>query len=120
MFARFVFLLAFLLAISQVFAGLIQMEPSVHTFSSSKWVPDRKLGDDDLVRAVFVMKHDTKKMREFEANLLDIANPKSKNYGNWLKAEEIKAKLAPSADSVKKVTDYLSANGKFFYPFILC
>ncbi len=112
MFARFVFLLAFLLAISQTFAELLRMEPSINTFSSSKWLQERKLSETDMVRAVFVLKHESAAVRQFEANLLDIANPRSKNYGKWLSAADVKAKLSPSEEKVKIVTDFLVANGE--------
>ena len=89
------------------------MERTVNTFTSSKWIQERNLAENDMVRAVFVLKKDQHAVREFDAKLMDISNPKSANYGKWLKPEEVKERLAPSSDKVKTVTDFLQAHGKF-------
>lgn len=40
---------------------------------------------EDQVTAVFALKFDSSAVKKFEANLLDISNPKSPRYGQWLK-----------------------------------
>lgn len=89
----------------------VQMEPQVSHFSSSKWIQEERASEDDLVKAMFVLKQNPDDMKKFEENLLDIANPKSKNYGHWLQAEDVIAMTSPSEDNVKLVTDFLSTFG---------
>jgi hypothetical protein len=63
-----------------------QMEPTVSIFSSPMWIQepiDRK----QVIKIVFVMKHEKEDVRKFEANLLELASPHSKRYGQWLKVK---------------------------------
>eukprot|EP01031_Cornospumella_fuschlensis_P039201 gene39201-47698_t len=108
LFARLLVLLAVLAC---ALANYVRMEPSVGTFSSSAWLKEGKLQDNDVVRAVFVLKHDPMAVKQFEANLLDIATPSSKNYGQWLNAEDVLNRLSPSEDKVNIVKDYLISAG---------
>jgi len=57
----------------------------VNTFSSSNWIKERALKDDEVVNAVFVLKHDRSAVEAFEKNLLELATPSSPKYGKWLK-----------------------------------
>ncbi len=66
-------------------AGNVQMEPSVHTFSSSKWLKEKSLKDTDMVKAIFVLKHDSFAIQKFEKKLLGISTPKSATYGKFMK-----------------------------------
>lgn len=65
-------------------AGDVRMEPSVNTFSSSKWLKEKVAIENDVLEATFVLKHDKAATAEFEKTLLDISNPKSPNYRKWL------------------------------------
>lgn len=55
-----------------------------------------------------------------QAKLLDIASPKSQNYGKWLSREEMEAYTSPSNESVQAVTAWLGLYGissdMIFYP----
>lgn len=66
-------------------AADVRMEPSVNVFSSSKWLKEKQSIENDVIQTTFVLKHDKSATTEFERTLLDISNPKSPNYGKWLK-----------------------------------
>lgn len=61
----------------------------MNTFASSKWLKEKTVNDADVVSAVFVLKHDAAAVRAFEAKLLDISTPKSKNYAKWMTVSKI-------------------------------
>jgi tripeptidyl-peptidase I len=110
MLSQLLVVLGLMLCMGQILAGFVQMEPSVKTFTASNWIKERVLGEKDMVKAVFALKHDSAAVQRFEADLLEIATPSNKKYGKWFSHDEIKARLAPSASSVKVVTDFLEAN----------
>lgn len=89
----------------------VQMEPSVKKFSSGNWLQERRAGAEDTIEAMFVLKHDPEAMKAFESKLLDISNPKSKNFGKYLSKAEIKEAIGPKDDAVKTVVDYLKSFG---------
>ena len=66
-------------------AADVRMEPSINTFSSSKWLKEKTINENDVIKTTFVLKHDKVAMQNFEKNLLDLSTPSSKNYGKWLK-----------------------------------
>lgn len=70
-------------------AADVRMEPSVNVFSSSKWQLEKTPIDNDVIKTTFVLKHDKAAMEAFERTLLDRSNPKSSNYGKWLKVSFI-------------------------------
>ncbi len=72
-------------AVASASAEYVRMEPSVNTFSSSMWLKEKTLKDTDMVKAIFVLKHDDSSVRNFEKTLIDISTPSSANYGKWLK-----------------------------------
>jgi tripeptidyl-peptidase-1 len=105
-------LLTVLAVLSSAVANYVRMEPSVQTFTSSKWLKETAaLGDDEVIRCVFVLKHDPAALQQFEHHLLDISTPSSVRYGKWLKHEDVMARLSPSEEKVKIVKDYLIASG---------
>lgn len=89
----------------------VQMEPSVNTFSSPNWIQEKRADMKENVKAMFVLKHDSTAMNEFEKRLLDIASPKSKNYGKWLTREQVIEAVSPKAESVHAVEEYLASFG---------
>lgn len=109
MFVVFVVLVA-TLAVA-VGANLVQMEPSVTTFSSGKWLKERNINENDVIKTIFVLKHDKSVLENYEKTLFDLSTPSSSNYGKWLSPEEIKQRLAAPASTVKVVTDYLASFG---------
>lgn len=92
-------------------ADFIRMEPSVNTFSSSKWIKEGALKDTDMVKAVFVLKHDPQAVAQFEKELLEMSTPSDPRYGNWFKPADVISRLSPSEDKVKVVKDYLLSQG---------
>eukprot|EP00286_Rhodomonas_abbreviata_P018121 CAMPEP_0181305184 /NCGR_PEP_ID=MMETSP1101-20121128/9579_1 /TAXON_ID=46948 /ORGANISM="Rhodomonas abbreviata, Strain Caron Lab Isolate" /LENGTH=568 /DNA_ID=CAMNT_0023411053 /DNA_START=22 /DNA_END=1728 /DNA_ORIENTATION=- len=104
----FVVLIAVLGVLAAATAADVRMEPSVHTFSSPMWLQET-IHQDDVVKMTIVLKHDKAAMQSFEKELIDLSTPSSKNYGKWLKPEEIKQRIAPTAASAKVVTDYLAS-----------
>jgi tripeptidyl-peptidase-1 len=92
--------------------NMVRMEPSVNQFDSSRWIRETRMNTDDVyVNAVFVMKHDEGRLAAFEKQLLDLSTPSSSNYGKWLKHDSIIQQIAPSEDSVKVITDYITSFG---------
>jgi len=76
------------------------------------WLKEKKaLKDTDIVKAIFVLKHDDSSVRAFEKTLIDISTPSSVNYGKWLKPDEIIKSIAPAEANVKLVTDFLAKFG---------
>ncbi len=65
-------------------AADVRMEPSVNVFSSSNWLKEKVIGENDIIKASFVLKHDPAAMEAFEKTVTDLSNPKSKNYAKWL------------------------------------
>jgi Cu2+-containing amine oxidase len=73
------------LAVVSASAGNVRMESSVNQFSSPLWLKEKSLKDTDLIKAIFVLKHEENSIKNFERTLLDISSPKSANYGKFLK-----------------------------------
>jgi tripeptidyl-peptidase-1 len=92
-------------------AADVRMEPSVNTFSSTKWLKEKASIENDVIQTTFALKHNKAALADFERTLLDISNPKSANYGKWLSRDEIKARIAPAAASIKTVVDYVASFG---------
>ena len=65
-------------------AANVRMEPTVNTFASGMWLKEKTLKETDVIKAVFVLKHDASAIKAFDRKLIDISTPKSPNYGNWL------------------------------------
>jgi len=65
-------------------AADVRMEPSVNVFSSSNWLKEKVINENDIIKTSFVLKHDPVAMEAFEKTVLDLSNPKSKNYAKWL------------------------------------
>jgi hypothetical protein len=65
-------------------AADVRMEPSVNTFSSTKWLKEKASIENDVIQTTFALKHNKAALADFERTLLDISNPKSANYGKWL------------------------------------
>lgn len=65
-------------------AADVRMEPEVNVFSSSNWLKEKVIGENDVIKTTFVLKRDKSAMEAFEKTAMDLSNPKSKNYSNWL------------------------------------
>ena len=65
-------------------AADVRMEPSINTFSSSRWIKEQVSNENDVIKTTFVLKHDKAAMQDFEKTLYDLSTPSSKNYGKWL------------------------------------
>jgi hypothetical protein len=65
-------------------AADVRMEPSVNTFSSTKWLKEKASIENDVIQTTFALKHNKAALADFERTLLEISNPKSANYGKWL------------------------------------
>jgi tripeptidyl-peptidase-1 len=63
------------------------------------------------VEAHFVLKTNPEKRANFEKQLLQLSTPSNAKYGQWLSKDQVKAQLAPSEDSVKKVVDFIKSYG---------
>lgn len=50
-------------------------------------------------------------IKELQAKLLDISNPRSENYGKWMTKEEVNALTAPPKANVEAVKAWLIASG---------
>jgi tripeptidyl-peptidase-1 len=103
--------LVFALLAASANAELVQMEPSVKTFASSRWLKERRADAKDEVKAMFVLKHDKASVQALEKKLLDVASPKSANYGKWMTREEVIAATSPKQENVDKVMSYLQSFG---------
>ncbi|KAJ1443976.1 peptidase S8/S53 domain-containing protein [Ochromonadaceae sp. CCMP2298] len=90
-------------------AQRVQMEPSITIFSSPMWIRER-IDPKRMIQIVIVMKHERSRVARFEADLLELATPHSKRYGKWLKADDVRSMLAPSAANISVVTDFLYAH----------
>jgi hypothetical protein len=70
--------------VQAVSAALVRMEPDVNTFSSSLWLKEKIMALDHTVNAMFVLKHDSAAIKDFEKNLIEISTPSNPRYGQWL------------------------------------
>ena len=108
---RIITLLVAILASVAAFSNVrVQLEPEITQFSSSNWV-ESKASPADMVDAIFMIKRDPEAVKKFEAQLLDLSSPYSKNYGKWLNKQQIIDQFSPSEDNVKKVVDYVASFG---------
>ena len=67
--------------------------------------------DSAMINAVFVLKHDSQKMKQFESQLLQLATPSSQTYGKWQTLKEIKEQIAPDEESLQSVLKYINSFG---------
>jgi hypothetical protein len=82
-------LLVVMVCLATAFASeFVRMEAEVNTFSSSRWLKEKTISGDESISAVFVLKHNAMAVNAFERNLLNLATPSSKEYGQWLKVRE--------------------------------
>ena len=106
-----------ILVIAQVFylinAARILLEPNINY----NIVPSRLSREEkapsatEIVKCIFVMKHDPQKMKLFEDKVIKLSTPSTPEYGNFLKPEDILRGVAPSIDSVEVVTSFLTSYG---------
>jgi len=87
------------------------MEPSVNVFSSSLWTNLGPTLSNDMVDATFILKRDKAVVKKFEEQLLDLSNPSSKNFRKWLTKEQVIEQMAPPAENMKVLVDFLSSVG---------
>ena len=79
----------------------------------NNWIQQRSrtVSGKEMITVRFVLKQDESKIKSFERELIELSTPGNAKYGSWLTREQVKQRLAVSADSVRVVTDYLSAAG---------
>jgi tripeptidyl-peptidase I len=87
------------------------LETEITKFSSRFWLKEGFANPIDAVEAIFVLKRDQELVNSFEKTVLDLSNPKSKNFGKWMSKEEIANRLAPPAENVQLVLSYLESFG---------
>jgi hypothetical protein len=85
-----------------VFAEFIRMEPSVNTFSSKFWNHEGKLGDDEVVKATFALKHNPAAREAFEKTFFEVSTPSHPRYGKFL--------------TVNFLQIYFPMQNNFFFP----
>jgi len=108
---RIIALLVSLLVSVAAFSNVrMPMEADVTKFSSKYWIPSRALPTDP-VEAIFVIKRDRAVVQKFYDHVLDLSNPKSKNFSKWMNLDEINSMIAPPDAHVKMVTDYVASFG---------
>ena len=106
-----------ILVIAQVFylidAARTFLEPNInYNIVLSRWSREEKApAGTEIVKCIFVMKHDRQKMKLFEDKVIKLSTPSTPEYGNFLKPEDILREVAPSNDSVELVTSFLSSYG---------
>jgi len=91
--------------------GYQQMESKIHKFSSNNWIFERHVNEHDMVKPIFVLKHSMEEVKMLEGHLLDISNPKSENFGQWLNRKEVTEMITPEDESVDLVVSYLKSFG---------
>lgn len=91
--------------------GRTRMEEGVTLFQSEFWINEGPSDPLDTIKAVFALRQSKEDLKNFEATLLDISNPKSTNYGKWLTSEEVRQKIAPPRENVDLVTKFLTQQG---------
>lgn len=100
-----------LVAVAQANKDWVKMEPSVNVFASSQWIREPSISDGLNVVAHFVLKTNPTARKAFEKQLLELSTPSNAKYGQWLSKDQVKAQLAPSEGSVKKVVDFAKSYG---------
>lgn len=77
----------------------------------SQWVGRGRADKDLPIKAQIGLKQGN--IRGLQEKLLDISNPASPNYGEWLSKEEVALFTAPAPGNVAAVKSWLAANGIF-------
>jgi len=90
---------------------LVLMEPTTKRVGGVNWGRLRRVEESDEMKLHFFLKHPEDQLKNFEDLLLDISNPKSPNYGNWLSASDVQELLKAPEDGVRAVYDFLDAFG---------
>ncbi|KAJ7639487.1 family S53 protease [Roridomyces roridus] len=99
------------------FVSLAVASPAFKTFIAQETIPSAPEGFANLgpaaVDAVMNLRMalPSKDAAGLHAALLDVSDPKSANYGKHLSKDEANAFLAPSADAVSAVQEWLSSKG---------
>lgn len=75
----------------------------------ANWVVDGPADSNALIKARIGIKQNN--IRGLQQKLMDISDPKSKNYGKWLSKEEMQKFTAPADSDVAAVKAWLAASG---------
>ena len=113
--ANLIFMLNFIVSLAQAFA-LVQMEPSVSTFSAPNWIQEETLGPqldgrNNLVKAIFCLKRTVSQRQQIEKKLLEVSKPDSPSYGHHLSKNEVQQQFFIPSESQQIVEKYLISQG---------
>src|ERR1700744_5925904 len=76
---------------------------------SQGWsVAQRLAGNEDITLEIGLTMQNTNKLM---SKLMDLSNPKSKNYGKWLDKEEAEAMFRPKEEAKDSVINWLKNEG---------
>lgn len=74
-----------------------------------QWIRRGPAPDDHTITLNIALKQ--RAVSDLEEKLLEIADPDSAEYGNWLSQDQVKSYLEPESESVNTVKRWLSENG---------
>jgi len=75
------------------------------------WVQNELLSlGEEPVSFTFSLREPIDSIAEIKRIALDVSDPDSPNYGNFLSSDDLAAMTAPSSDAFKAVTDWLKAH----------
>lgn len=75
----------------------------------ANWIDKGLAPSSDNIRAQIGLKQSN--VAGLQAKLLDISDPRSKNYGKWLSKDEVNAFTAPPTENVEAIKAWLSSAG---------
>eukprot|EP00933_Yihiella_yeosuensis_P006419 TRINITY_DN111110_c0_g1_i1.p1 TRINITY_DN111110_c0_g1~~TRINITY_DN111110_c0_g1_i1.p1 ORF type:complete len:605 (+),score=119.28 TRINITY_DN111110_c0_g1_i1:44-1858(+) len=78
--------------------------------SSHGWLQGPKAASNDVVRPVFMLRHEREALKSFEELLIDISTPGSTRYGQHLSKDQVANLLQPKEGAKDAVLKWLEAN----------
>jgi tripeptidyl-peptidase-1 len=88
----------------------VQMETGITSFSAKNWKQGSRVVESDDVELFVVLKHEKNRIKDLDAKLMDVSNPKSDAYGKHLSIDEVRSVLALPMHHTTTVVDHITTN----------
>lgn len=85
------------------------LEDDVKKFNAPNWKYHGAAKSTDIITPVFLIKRDDIAIAKFEKQLLELSDPNSPKYGQWLSKQQIITQFAPSLDKLALVQNFLDS-----------
>lgn len=89
----------------------MEADVAVHDPAVSSWVRGEKPPADHSVGLSVIVRIDDDGRAALEQKFLEVSDPKSANYGQYLSRDEVTEMLAVPRDRIERIQEYLSGHG---------